>query len=88
MVAVGDEIGSRAWLGNRSAAQLPQRAQEVATEDLVDALRRKTAVQHQLCTKRGSSRHVGMSRGVMIAPSQSLPSAAWSSPTVSTMCAR
>ena len=34
-------------------------------------------------TSRGSSRQVGMSRGVMIAPSQSLPSAAWSSPTVS-----
>ena len=35
---------------------------------------------------RGNSRHVARSRGGRIAPSQSLPSEAWSSPTVSTMC--
>ena len=39
-------------------------------------------------TSRGSSRQVGMSRGVTIAPSQSLPSEAWSSPTTRTMCSR
>ncbi|MCU0681522.1 MAG: hypothetical protein MUF34_04555 [Polyangiaceae bacterium] len=40
------------------------------------------------CTRRGSSRQVGMSRGVTMAPSQSLPSEAKSSPTVRTTWAR
>ena len=39
-------------------------------------------------TSRGSSRGVGMSRGGMMAPAQSLPREAWSSPTGAMMWLR
>ena len=65
--------------------QVAQRPEVIAAEDLADGFLAEAALEHQL-HEPGELRHVCMSRGVTMAPSQSLPSDAKSSPTVFTTC--